>query len=56
MELGNRNLKMDKDVVGQPNYLEEVCDTTFSNRSAKCSLGCPNYRTTDKKTYFTVVR
>ena len=46
---------MDKDIVGQPNYLEEVCDTTFGNCSAECSLGCPNYRTTDKKTYFIVV-
>ena len=41
---------MNKDVVRQPNYLEEVGDTTFGNRSAKRSLGCPNYRTTDKKT------
>ena len=33
------------------NYLEEVCDTTFGNRSPKRSLRCPDYRTTDKKTY-----
>ena len=45
---------MNKDVVGQPNH-PEVCDSIFGNRSAKRSLGCPDYRTTDKKPYFIFV-
>ena len=39
-----------------PNYLEEVCDATFSNGGTKSPFRCMDYGTADEKTYFTIVR